>query len=370
MTDTPRRQPQIFDPNDPRLRSAPAEEASFDHPAADDPAAFEPPPKPPALRMPTAEDLQRGVNWGFWLAGSALSLLIMSFALRFWTFVWDLFQRNDWIGWTAVVLATILLLSLTVLLAREAVGVFRLAKLQRLRKNAELALQAASELDQPRNKPPGQGSEASGAGVRSRLLASAIEVRALYAGRPELAWSRARLAEYDKTILSGTERLALLDRELLAVVDDQAKAAIAQSARRVAVVTAITPFAIFDMIFVLYENLRMVRRIATIYGGRPGYAALLRLASRVVAYVIASGGLALTDDLLGQFIGQGVAGRLSARAGQGMFNGGLTVRLGIAAIDLTRPLPFIEAKRPRFRDLALEVSRGLTGTKASEPPGT
>jgi len=54
---------------------------------------------------------------------------------------------------------------------------------------------------------------------------------------------------------------------------------------------------------------------------------------------------------------------LSARAGQGMFNGGLTVRLGIAAIDLTRPLPFIEAKRPRFRDLALEVSRGLTGAK-------
>ncbi len=350
MTDSPRRQPQMFDPDDPRLRSASVEAATFDHPGADDPDTLDPPPKPPALRMPTAEDLQRGVSWGFWLAGSALSLLILSFALRFWTFVWDLFLRNDWIGWVAVVLAAILLLSLTVLLGREVVGVLRLAKVQRLRKCAELSLD------------PVNGSSKR----RAEQLAVAVDVRALYAGRPELAWSRARLAGHDKTIMSGTERLALLDRELLAVVDDQAKAAIAQSARRVAVVTAITPFAIFDMGFVLYENLRMLRRIATIYGGRPGYAALLRLASRVVAYVVASGGLALTDDLLGQFIGQGLAKRLSARAGQGMFNGGLTVRLGIAAIDLTRPLPFIEAKRPRFRDLALEVSRGLTGAKTPE----
>ncbi len=349
MTDSPNRQPQIFDPDDPRLRPASADDPRFDHQGTDEPGAPAPPPAPPALRMPTAAAVQRGINWGLWLAGSAISLLIMSFALRFWTFVWGLFLRNDWIGWVAVVLAGILLLSLTVLLAREVIGVLRLARLQTLRKTAEQALQAATET----------------AG-KSALMSTAVEVRALYAGRPELAWSRARLAEHDKTIMSGRERLALLDRELLAVVDDQAKGAIAQSARRVAVVTAITPFAIFDMGFVLYENLRMLRRIATIYGGRPGYAALLRLASRVIAYVVASGGLALTDDLLGQFIGQGLAKRLSARAGQGMFNGGLTVRLGIAAIDLTRPLPFIEAKRPRFRDLALEVSRGLAGSKGNK----
>ncbi len=304
--------------------------------------------------MPTAADLQRGINWGLWLAGSAISLLIMSFALRFWTFVWGLFLRQDWIGWVAVTLAAILIVSLAMLLLREVIGFFRLGRLRQLRKRSELSLASAAD---------------GGGKAQAALVASAVEIRALYAGRPELAWSRARLSDHDRTIMSGTERLALLDRELLAVVDDQAKANIAQSARRVAVVTAITPFAIFDMGFVLYENLRMLRRIATSYGGRPGFAALMQLASRVLAYVVASGGLALTDDLLGQFIGQGVAGRLSARAGQGMFNGGLTVRLGLAAIELTRPMPFIEAKRPRFRDLALEVSRGLTGAKSTETAG-
>ena len=77
----------------------------------------------------------------------------------------------------------------------------------------------------------------------------------------------------------------------------------------------------------------------------------------------------MTDDLFGQFVGQGIAKRLSARAGQGMFNGGLTARLGIAAIEISRPLPFIEAKRPRFRDLALEVGKGLTGGGKVEADG-
>ena len=279
------------------------------------------------------------MNWGLWLVGSAISLLVMSIALRFWTFVWDLFQRNDWIGWVAITLAAILVVSLAMLLLREVVGIMRLARLQRLRQDAERALAA---------------------GTDAACNATNVLIRELYVTRRELGWSRARLKDHDRTIMSGPERLALLDRELLAAVDDQAKVAIAQSARRVSVVTAITPFAIFDMSFVLYENLRMLRRIATIYGGQPGMAALFRLSWRVLAYVVASGGLALTDDLFGQFIGQGLAKRLSARAGQGMFNGGLTVRLGVAAINLCRPLPFIEAPRPRFRDLALEIARGLT----------
>jgi putative membrane protein len=170
--------------------------------------------------------------------------------------------------------------------------------------------------------------------------------------------------------MTGLERLALTDRELMAAVDDQAKTAIAQSARRVSVVTAITPFALIDMAYVLYESLRMLSRVAGAYGGRPGLAGLFRLGARVVGHVIATGGVALTDDLLGQFIGQGLAKRLSARAGQGMFNGALMARLGVAAIDLCRPLPFIEARRPRFRDLALEVARGLSSGKAEPESGS
>ena len=346
------RKPQVFDPGDPRLRESVAD---ADAPMADETTAQTPPPgspvRAPALRIPTAADINRGINWGLWLVGSAISLLIMSFALRFWSFVWDLFLRRDWIGWLAVGLAAVLVLSLAMLLIREIVGFFRLSRLQSLRKRSD---RAASDL--------------AATGKRADIAEVIAAIRALYADRPELAWARTRLASHDKTIMSGPERLALTDRELMAAVDDQAKATIAQSARRVSVVTAITPFAVFDMGYVLYENLRMLRKVAAIYGGRPGFASLLGLARRVVAYVIASGGLALTDDLFGQFVSQGIAARLSARAGQGMFNGALTSRLGVAAIELCRPMPFIAAPKPRFRELALEVAKGLTGGKAEDKP--
>ena len=54
----------------------------------------------------------------------------------------------------------------------------------------------------------------------------------------------------------------------------------------------------------------------------------------------------MTDDLLGQFLGQDILRRLSRRLGEGAFNGALTARIGIAAIEVIRPLPFLAAKRP------------------------
>lgn len=340
MSDSAPRLPQVFDPNDPRLTSVTPAAASGGEVLPTRPERLE------GIRMPTADGLRRGMSWGLWLISSALGLIVMAALLRFWTFVWDLFLRNDWIGWTALGLAAVLVISAAVLLVREVAGLFLLAKLQRLRQQAEAAL-----------------ADSKHASAKSVLR----DLGALYAGRPELAWARADLKENDRAILTAPERLALFDRVLMATVDDQARQAIAQSAKRVAVVTAITPFAIFDMGFVLYENMRMLRRIATAYGGRPGMAAVLQLTWRVLGHVVATGGLAMTDDLFGQFIGQGLAKRLSARAGQGMFNGGLTARLGIAAIEMSRPLPFIEAKRPRFRDLALEIGKGLTGGQKPEP---
>ena len=58
---------------------------------------------------------------------------------------------------------------------------------------------------------------------------------------------------------------------------------------------------------------------------------------------------------LQQVIGHGLTAKLSARLGEGLFNGALTTRIGIAAIDVCRPLPYIESQRPRFRELVAEI---------------
>ena len=60
----------------------------------------------------------------------------------------------------------------------------------------------------------------------------------------------------------------------------------------------------------------------------------------VIAHLAVTGGIAAGDSLIQQMLGHGVAAKLSARLGEGVLNGLLTARLGLAAIDVARPLPF------------------------------
>jgi putative membrane protein len=155
--------------------------------------------------------------------------------------------------------------------------------------------------------------------------------------------------------------LALADRDLLAEIDGAVRREITTSARRVATVTALSPMALISVGFVAVENMRLLRKVSTLYGGRPGAAGLFKLARRVVVHLVATGGVAMTDDLLGQFIGQDLMRRLSARLGEGAFNGALTARVGVAAIDLIRPVPFIEARPVRVRDVLAEALKAQWG---------
>jgi putative membrane protein len=79
--------------------------------------------------------------------------------------------------------------------------------------------------------------------------------------------------------------------------------------------------------------------------------------------------VALGEDVVQQLIGHGLTARLSARLGEGIMNGAFTGRIGIAAVDLCRPLPFIEAERPRLRDFLAQLrSAGRQATPAASPP--
>ena len=105
-------------------------------------------------------------------------------------------------------------------------------------------------------------------------------------------------------------------------------------------------------------NMGMIRAVAEIYGGRSGSLGSWRLLRRVFVALLAAGALALTDDLIGSFAGGGVLSKLSRRFGEGVVNGALTARVGLAAIDLCRPLPWVAQKRP---GVSATVGRALTG---------
>jgi putative membrane protein len=120
------------------------------------------------------------------------------------------------------------------------------------------------------------------------------------------------------------------------------------------------------MAVVAAQNMRMLRSIATLYGARPGTIGLFRLARMVLAHIVLTGGIALGDDLIQQLIGHRLVAKLSARLGEGLFNGALTARIGLAAIEVCRPLPFIEVKQPRLRDLVAEIALKKTAKSPNQ----
>ena len=131
-----------------------------------------------------------------------------------------------------------------------------------------------------------------------------------------------------------------------------------EPARQVATVTALVPLALADVATALYANLRMIRRIAAIYGGRSGTLGSLRLMRGVFTHLAATGALAVGDDMIQSVAGGGIVSRISRRFGEGVVNGALTARVGVAAMDVCRPLPFRALPRPKTTSL---VSRGLAG---------
>jgi putative membrane protein len=151
--------------------------------------------------------------------------------------------------------------------------------------------------------------------------------------------------------------IRLAERELMTPLDQQARLLISAAAQRVSLVTAISPRALFDVVFVFAASLRLIRQLARLYGGRPGTLGMIRLMRHVLAHLAITGGMAASDSVIQQILGHGLTAKLSQRLGEGVLNGLLTARLGLAAIDVTRPLPFVALPRPSLTDLAKDLLR-------------
>jgi putative membrane protein len=278
--------------------------------------------------------VKRGFSFGGLLLSALGSLLTLAIGLGLERLVADLFAIAPWLGWLALALAALALIAFLGLVAREVAGVFREHRIERLRAAAIDAL-----------------------AVRDHQGAKRItgEVIALYAQRAAAAGGRRRLAAASDEIMDADDRLALVEHELVAPLDVQAKRAIATAAKQVSVVTAVSPRAIVDVAFVVFAAVRLLRRISTIYGGRPGLLGFLRLARAAFGHLAVTGGVAVGDSFVQQVLGLGLAAKISAKLGEGVLNGLMTARFGLAALAVCRPLPFIREEAPKIGDVAGEL---------------
>jgi putative membrane protein len=312
--------------------------------AAADPALAEPVPEPAAMgraMQATARlTAQRGSRLGrlaTWVFAALASLIL---TVTVWDFVTGLLVRNSVLGWVASVLFGLALLVMVLFALRELAAFARMARIDRLRGQAEVA-RAASDL-------PG-----------ARAVVEAV--RRLYTGRPDTTWGLARLAEQQGAVFDADALLALAETEVMAPLDRAALIEVEAAARQVATVTALVPLALADVAMALYANLRMIRRLSQIYGGRSSSLGNLALMRRVFAAIFGAGAIALADDLIGSVASGGILSKLSRRFGEGVVNGALTTRVGIAAMQACRPLPFVALPKP---GTTTTTSRALAGLLA------
>lgn len=272
----------------------------------------------------------------FWRLAAALVGTLVSIAA--WNFATGLVTANPVLGWAVSALMLAFLL-VVVLIAIKEVSVFaRLSRIDALHRDADRAL-ADEDLALARN-------------VVARL-------DQLYRGRDDTRWGRQRLAERQGDVFDASGLIGLADDALLAPLDAAARAEVEAAARQVATVTALVPLALADVAAALTSNLRMIRRIGEIYGGRSGTLGAWRLTRAVMSHLVATGAVAVGDDMLDHVVGGGLLGKLSRRFGEGLVNGALTARVGVATMDVCRPLPFADGKKPSVRGLIRSSLSGL-----------
>jgi putative membrane protein len=263
---------------------------------------------------------------------SALTgLLSLAISVWVWKLVEDLFSHSTILGYVGLVLAAIAGVATLIFIAKEIRSILlqnRIAKLHE-------ALARAREANDAK-------------AAKGRVL----ELCAIYESRPDMARSRALVADYAKQIIDGKDLVDLAERNLVAPLDAQASREIAAAAKRVSVVVAVSPRAVLDVVFVGAQAIMLMRRIAEIYGGRPGILGFFKLARSVGAHLAITGTVAVGDSLLQQVLGHGIASRVSAKLGEGVLNGLLTARVGLSAMAVCRPTAFVTQKQPGVKDVA------------------
>ncbi|NKI73761.1 TIGR01620 family protein [Dickeya sp. CFBP 2040] len=267
------------------------------------------------------------------MRGAGVALLGVSVLAQGGRSLYQAWVSQDWIALGGVAAG--------ILIIGAGVGslVVEWRRLYRLRQRAEARDRARELLN----------SQGTG---RARAFCEHLARQAgLEAGHPALQRWQASLHDTH----NDREVMALYAHLVQPVLDAQARREISRSAAESALMIAVSPLALADMAFIAWRNLRLVNRIARLYGIELGYFSRIRLFRLVLLNVAFAGASELVREVGMDWMSQDVAARLSARAAQGLGAGLLTARLGVRAMELCRPLPWLDGDKPRLGDFRREL---------------
>ncbi len=155
---------------------------------------------------------------------------------------------------------------------------------------------------------------------------------------------------------SDAEILDMYDSMVVSQQDKLATKVVSQHATESAALVAVSPLAAADMLLVAWRNFKMIDNLSKVYGLELGYASRIKLLKAVFVNMAAAGASELAIDAGMDLMSMDLAGKVSARAGQGLGVGILTARLGLKAMALLRPLPWYPDRQVKLGTIRKAVA--------------
>ncbi|MFH4593490.1 TIGR01620 family protein [Vibrio alginolyticus] len=155
---------------------------------------------------------------------------------------------------------------------------------------------------------------------------------------------------------SDAEILDMYDSMVVSQQDKLATKIVSQHATECAALVAVSPLAAADMLLVAWRNFKMIDNLSKVYGVELGYASRIKLLRAVFVNMAAAGASELVIDASMDLMSMDLAGKVSARAGQGLGVGILTARLGLKAMTLLRPLPWYPNRQVKLGTIRKAVA--------------
>ena len=267
---------------------------------------------------------RRVLAWSFIIALVVLAGAIIVRDIDVFTTI--SFRTHPVYGWLALAGLALLAMVLAVVVWREVRGFLS------LRQNVRLRAAFDKLADNPRDR--------SAYVIARREFEAFIEHLEKEAS-PDLTAHIAQLRRRMDLADDVADWIKDVDAFLLKNIDGQAARVIRHEAVITGIGTALSPYAFLDAMISMWRNLRMVRRVAALYRVRPGGAGTLVLARRILVSVA----LADLSQEAVSMLGPGVLRRASG-LGQGTMNALLTIRLGLSAQRLCRPIAFSPGEQP------------------------
>ena len=282
------------------------------------------PPPPKQLPAPITRRPRRLVKIG--LASIAVAV-VGSLGLAAFDWMVSLAERSPVLGVLAAILVTAGLGGAALIAGYELKSLARLASVE--------AVQRRFAIDIPPRET-------------QRAIADLIAVL------PKRELGAAGIAAFQARVQlhhSSAEQVEILKTTVIHPLDRRAEAAVRKAALRAFGITALSPTALTDAVFFLAVSLRMLREVAEIYGLRPTAAMTVHLVRRLVREAGTLGAIDLVTAGLMQHLGAGAAERISSAAGESLYAAQRMARLGIAVMQLVRPLAFAPEELPSLTSL-------------------